>query len=278
MAATVGRPSRRGARARPSPTSVRLAIAVPAALAAVGLALPILALVLHTTPGKLAGALSDPVVGDALRVSLEATALSLAAVMALGTPLAVALARGRFPGRAALDALVGVPLVLPPVVAGLALLIALGRTGPYHDALDVLGLHVPLTFAAVVVAQAFVSLPYYVYALSAGLARVDRGLEEMAASLGAGPWRVLLTVTLPQVRVALLSGAVLSAARSLGEFGATVTVAGNLQGRTQTMPSAIYIAFESDPDGAVALAVLLAAASFAVLLAVRGPRAALGTG
>lgn len=257
---------------RPTGLAVRLAIAVPSALAAALLALPLIALATRTSPRHLLDALGDPVVADALRVSLEATALSLAVVVALGTPLAIALARGTFRGRAALDALVGVPLALPPVVAGLALLIALGRTGPYNGVLDLLGWHIPLTFAAVVVAQAFVGAPYYVYALAAGLARVDRAQEEIAASLGASPWRVFATITLPQVRVALLSGVVLSAARALGEFGATITVAGNLQGRTQTMSTAIYVAFESDPDGAVALAVILAASGFAVLLAVRGRR------
>lgn len=257
---------------RPTPT--RLVVAAASALAAAFVALPLIVLATHTSPRALASALGDPVVLDALRVSLVTTAISLAIVVVVGTPLAVALSRGRFPGRTALDALVGLPLVLPPVVAGLALLLAFSRSGPVGTALGLLGVRVPLTEAAVVLAQCFVAGPFFVYAVAAGLGSVDGAVEEVAATLRASPWHVFRTVTLPLIRPAVGYGLVLSGARALGEFGATITVAGNLQGRTQTMPTAIYVAFERDPDGAVALAVILAVVSFALLLGVRGLRLA----
>jgi molybdate transport system permease protein len=262
------------ARALPRLTPTRLVVALACAVAAAFVALPLIVLATHTSPGALRQALSDPVVLDALRVSLVTTAISLAIVILVGTPLAAALARGRSPGRAALDALVGLPLVLPPVVAGLALLLAFSPTGPLGHALQPLGVRVPLTEAAVVLSQCFVAGPFYVYAVTAGLSSVDRGVEEVASTLRATPWHVFRTVTLPLIRPALAYGVVLSGARALGEFGATITVAGNLQGRTQTMPTAIYVAFERDPDGAVALAVILAVVSFALLLGVRGLRLA----
>ena len=262
----------------PRLTPVRLAVALACAVAAAFVAIPLIVLVTHTSPGALRAAVTDPVVLDALRVSLVTTAVSVAVVVLVGTPLATALARGRFPGRAVLDALVGLPLVLPPVVAGLALLLAFSPGGPLGQALRPLGAHVPLTESAVVLAQCFVAGPFYVYAVAAGLSGVDRSVEEVASTLRAGPWHVFRTVTLPLIRPAVVYGVVLSGARALGEFGATITVAGNLQGRTQTMPTAIYVAFERDPDGAVALAVILAVVSFALLLGVRGLRLARATG
>jgi molybdate transport system permease protein len=263
-----------GARSLPRLTPVRLVVALACAVAAGFVAIPLIVLVTHTSPGALRDALTDPVVLDALRVSLATTAISLAVVVLVGTPLAVALARGRFPGRALLDALVGLPLVLPPVVAGLALLLAFSPSGPLGQALQPFGARVPLTASAVVLAQCFVAGPFYVYAVTAGLSGVDRSVEEVAGTLRATPWHVFRTVTLPLIRPAIAYGLVLSGARALGEFGATITVAGNLQGRTQTMPTAIYVAFERDPDGAVALAVILAVVSFALLLGVRGLRLA----
>jgi len=255
-------------------TPARLLIALACAVAAAFVAIPLIVLATHTSPGALASALSDPVVLDALRVSVVTTAVSLVLIVLVGTPLALALARGRFPGRTVLDALVGLPLVLPPVVAGLALLLAFSPTGPLGGALQPLGVRVPLTEAAVVLAQCFVAEPFYVYAVAGGLGSVDASVEEVARTLRASPWHVFRTVTLPLIRPALGYGLVLSGARALGEFGATITVAGNLQGRTQTMPTAIYIAFERDQDGAVALAVILAVVSFVLLLAVRGLRLA----
>ncbi len=256
----------------PSPT--RTLIALACAVAAAFVAIPLIVLATHTSPSALRAALTDPVVLDALRVSLVTTAISLVLVVLVGTPLAVALARGRFPGRALLDALVGLPLVLPPVVAGLSLLLAFSPSGPLGQALQPLGARVPLTESAVVLAQCFVAGPFYVYAVAAGLSGVDRQVEEVASTLKATPWHVFRTVTVPLIRPALGYGLVLSGARALGEFGATITVAGNLQGRTQTMPTAIYVAFERDPDGAVALALILAVVSFVLLLGVRGLRVA----
>jgi molybdate transport system permease protein len=261
-----------GRMAPPSPA--RLLVAAACAVAAAFVALPLVVLLTHTSPRALGDALRDPVVLDALRVSVVTTAISLALTVLLGTPVALALARGRFPGRTALDALVGLPLVLPPVVAGLALLLAFSSSGPLGGALQPLGISVPFSEAAVVLAQCFVAAPFYVYAVAAGLAGVDAGVEEVAATLRASPWHVFRTVTLPLVRPAVAYGMVLSGARALGEFGATITVAGNLPGRTQTMPTAIYVAFERDPDGAIALAVILAVVSFALLLGVRGLRLA----
>jgi molybdate transport system permease protein len=262
------------ARTLPRLTTTRLIVAAACAIAAAFVALPLIVLITHTSPGALATALRDPVVLDALCVSVITTAVSLALVIAVGTPLAAALARGRFPGRTALDALVGLPLVLPPVVAGLALLLAFSPSGPLGQALQPFGARVPLTESAVVLAQCFVAGPFYVYAVASGLSGVDRSVEEIASTLRAGPWHVFRTVTLPLIRPAIGYGIVLSGARALGEFGATITVAGNLQGRTQTMPTAIYVAFERDPDGAVALAVILAVVSFVLLLGVRGLRLA----
>jgi molybdate transport system permease protein len=253
-------------------TRARFLVALACAIAAGFVAIPLIVLATHTSPRALAGALTDPVVLDALRVSVVTTAISLAVIVAVGTPLATAIARGRFPGRAVLDALVGLPLVLPPVVAGLALLLAFSPSGPLGHALHPLGVTVPLGAAAVVLAQCFVAGPFYVYAVAAGLSGVDRHVEEVAATLRASPWHVFRTVTLPLIRPAIAYGLVLSGARALGEFGATITVAGNLQGRTQTMPTAIFVAFERDPDGAVALAVILAVVSFVLLLGVRGLR------
>lgn len=262
---------------------VRAASAIPAhwvmsgilaVIAALFIAFPLAALLTRTSVADLLSAARDPVVLDAMRVSGETTAISLLLILLFGTPLALVLARGRFPGRALLDALVGLPLVLPPVVAGLALLVAFGRTGPVGGALGALGIDIPLSTTAVVLAQSFVAGPFFVYAVAGGLAQVDTGVEEVARTLGATPWRVLWTVTIPLARPAMVYGAVLSTARALGEFGATITVAGNVQGRTQTMPTAIFLAFERDPHGAVALAVVLAIVSFALLLAVRGLRIA----
>lgn len=262
MTATSGR--------RPAPLGARLAVGVPAVLLVLLLVLPLAALVTRTPPGRVLSALGDRLVLDALRISLETTAAATLVIVLLGTPLAVLLARGRAPGLRLLEALVGLPLVLPPVVAGLALLVALGRTGPYAPLLDAVGLHLPFTVVAVVVAQVFVAAPYLVYTVAAGLRRLDPRLDEVASTLGAGPWRVFRTVTLPALAPALGAGVVLSAARALGEFGATITVAGNLPGTTQTVPTAIYTAFEQDPDGAYALATILVVVSLALLVALRG--------
>ncbi len=206
----------------------------------------------------------------ALTLTLLTSGVALAVVLAFGTPLAYLLARRRFPGAALVDALIDVPMVLPPAVAGLALLMAFGRRGVVGGPLAEMGITVGFTTAAVVLAQVFVAVPFYVRAARAGFARVDRVLEEAAADLGASPARVFRTVTVPLARPSLIAGAVLAWARALGEFGATILFAGNYPGRTQTMPLAVYGRFEAgDLPSALLLAAVLLGASLLVLLGVR---------
>ncbi|GAB3652649.1 hypothetical protein GCM10027596_02030 [Nocardioides korecus] len=208
---------------------------------------------------------------DALWLSLlSATAATVVSVV-LGVPLAWLLARSRLPGLRLLRALVTLPLVLPPVVGGVALLLVLGRTGLVGQYLDLwFGLTLPFTTMAVVVAETFVAMPFLVIAVEGALRSADQGYDEAAATLGAGRGTVFRRVTLPLIRPALVSGAVLCWARALGEFGATVTFAGNLQGTTRTMPLAVYLAMETDPEAAVALSLLLLAVSVVVLVGLRG--------
>ncbi|MDP9470589.1 MAG: ABC transporter permease [Chloroflexota bacterium] len=206
----------------------------------------------------------------ALTLTLGTSAVALGAVLAFGTPLAYLLARRRFPGAGLVDALIDVPMVLPPAVAGLALLMAFGRRGVVGEPLAAVGITVGFTTAAVVLAQVFVAVPFYVRAARAGFARVDRVLEEAAADLGASPSRVFRTVTVPLARPSLVAGAVLAWARAVGEFGATILFAGNYPGRTQTMPLAVYGRFEAgDLPSALLLAAVLLGASLLVLLGVR---------
>ncbi len=249
---------------------IRAAIAAASALLVVFIALPLAALYLHASPERLAVAFVSPAALAALRISLVTTASSLALTIAFGTPLAYALAREPFPGRAAVDALVDLPIVVPPAVAGLALLFVFGRYGLAAPALDALHVRLAFTTAAVVLAQLFVGLPFYVRAARAGFASVDRLYEDASATLGLGPLRTFLAVTVPLALPALAGGAVLAWARALGEFGATIMFAGNLQGVTQTLPLAVYLGLESgDLDLASALAVLLVTIAIAVVAAAR---------
>lgn len=251
--------------------------AAPAALAALAcvavafLALPPVALALRAPWDALAGRLSDPAVVDALRLSLVVSAAALALSLALGAPLAWVLARASFPGRRVVRALVVVPMVLPPVVAGVGLLSAFGRRGVAGPLLERLGLTLPFSTTGAVLAAAFVAAPFLVVALEAGLDAAGRDLEDAAATLGASRARILWTVTLPSVAPSLAAGAALCWARALGEFGATVTFAGNLRGRTQTAPLAVYQELQTgDPDGAVLVSLVLLAVSVAVIAALRG--------
>jgi molybdate transport system permease protein len=210
------------------------------------------------------------VLRQALGLSLATTALAMVLVIALGTPLAFLLARRRFPGAAVVEALVDLPIVLPPAVAGIALLMAFGRNGLVGQWLDEGGITLGFTTAAVVMAQLFVAAPFYVIAARGGFARVDREIEEAASDLGAPPRRVFLTVTLPLIAPSLIAGAVLAWARALGEFGATIMFAGSFPGITQTMPLAIYGRFGAgDMPAALLLSVVLLIASLVVLLGVR---------
>jgi molybdate transport system permease protein len=211
-----------------------------------------------------------PDVGTALRLSLECSVAAVALSLLLGVPLAWMLARMRFPGQPLVRALVTLPMVLPPVVGGVALLLAFGRRGFVGEALERLtGVTLPFTTAGAVLAEAFVAMPFLVVAVEAGLRQVDRRYEEAAATLGAGPWTRFWRVTLPLVAPSLGAGAALCWARALGEFGATITFAGNFPGKTQTMPLAVYIALETNPDAAVALSLILLVVSLVVLVGLR---------
>lgn len=241
-----------------------------AAGAALFIILPLVGL-LQQTPWRAIGAdLTAPAVLDALRLSLVCSFGATALAAVLGVPLAWVLARMEFPGRSVLRALTTLPMVLPPVVGGVALLLAFGRQGILGRVLDSLfGVTLPFTTAGAILAETFVALPFFVFAVEAGLRSMDRRYEEAAATLGAGRWTVLWRVTLPLVAPSLAAGAILCWARALGEFGATITFAGNLPGTTQTMPLAVYVALETQPEGAIALSLILLAISLGVLIALR---------
>ena len=247
----------------------RLAGVVPAAgaLLMVGvLAIPLLALVLSTGPGDLLEGLRHPLALSALRLSLFTTTLSLTLTLLLGTPLAWWMARTPGPLERAVATLVQLPIVVPPAVSGLALLLAFGRRGLLGPVLERAGWSLPFTTAAVVLAELFVSAPFYVQSAAAAFRRLDEDLLWAARSLGAGPARRFFAVALPLGRHGVVTGATLSWARALGEFGATLMFAGNLTGRTQTLPLAIYTALETDLRPAKALSVLMVAVALAVLL------------
>jgi len=234
------------------------------------LALPLIGLLYRAGgSGGLLAALGRPVVLEALRLSALTSAAALVACVTLGTPLALLLARQRCPGQRVVDTLVDLPMVLPPTAAGLALLLTLGRRGLLGDALGLFGISLPFTTAAVVVAQVFVAAPFFIRAARAGFQAVPAEVEDAAALDGASGLTQLRHVTAPLAWPSLAAGAVMAWARALGEFGATVMFAGNFPGRTQTLPLAIYAALESDLDAALGIAVVLLAASFAVLLLFR---------
>jgi molybdate transport system permease protein len=214
--------------------------------------------------------LTEPGVLTALRLSLFTATLATAVSLVLGVPLAWILARTTFPGRKVVRALVTVPLVLPPVVGGVALLLVFGRTGLLGGWLDsTFGITLPFTTTGVVVAEAFVAMPFLVISVEGALRGADARYEEAAATLGAGRWTAFRRITLPLVAPGVAAGAVLCWARALGEFGATITFAGNFPGRTQTMPLAVYLALEQDLDAAIVLSLVLLAVSVTVLVALR---------
>jgi molybdate transport system permease protein len=214
--------------------------------------------------------LGTPAVREALKLSLVTSLAATATSLVLGVPLAWVLARVAFPGRSLVRAAVTLPMVLPPVVGGAALLFALGRRGLVGSWLeDALGVHLPFTTAGVVVANTFVAMPFLVVSVEGALRGTDERYEEAAATLGASRWAVLTRVTLPLVRPSLVAGALLCWARALGEFGATITFAGNLPGRTQTMPLAVFLALERDRGAAVVLSLVLVAVSLVVLVGLR---------
>jgi len=245
-------------------------IAVPAIVALALLGLPIAGLLARASWVRLAADLASPEVVAALRLSVVCSLAATALALALGLPLAWILARGRLPGLRWLRALATLPMVLPPVVGGVALLFAFGRRGLVGRWLATsFGVTLPFSAGAVVLAETFVALPFLVGAAEAGFRQVDRRYEEAAATLGAGPLRTLIGVTLPLALPSLGAGAALGWARALGEFGATITFAGNLPGVTQTLPLAVYVALETRPEAAIALSLLLLAISVAVLAVLR---------
>jgi molybdate transport system permease protein len=235
------------------------------------LALPVVVLVGRALAdgsiGRVAGTAS---VVDALVLSLATTAVSLALTVGLGLPLAWVLARRRFRGSALVATIVDLPIVLPPSVAGLALLLVFGRRGLFGEPLAEVGLTIPFTTGAVILAQAFVAAPFFVRSARAGLAAVDRDLEDAGRTDGASELQVLRWLTLPLAAPALAAGLVMSWARALGEFGATIMFAGNVEGRTQTLPLVVYGEFQAgDLDASIAAAAILVAAAAGVLVAVR---------
>ena len=241
-----------------------------ALLGGVFLVLPIVALLQRAPWTELPDLLTSGVVTDALGLSLLTSAIATSISIVVGIPLAWVLARGRFPGRSLLRAVVVLPMVLPPVVGGAALLFALGRRGLVGQWLDEqFGILLPFSTGGVVVAETFVAMPFLVITVEAALRSLDARYEDAAATLGAGRWTTFRRVTLPMVGPSVAAGAVLCWARALGEFGATITFAGNLQGRTQTLPLAVFLALERDREAAIALSLVLVTVSLAVLVALR---------
>jgi molybdate transport system permease protein len=242
--------------------------AVGAALATF-LLVPLVALVATATRADLAAGLANPLVAPALRLSLATTLASLAVVVALGTPLAWTLARAQARWARAVETLAQLPIVIPPAVAGVALLLAFGRRGLLAGWLYPVDWAPPFTTVAVVLAQVFVSAPFFVQAGVSAFRRVDERLVTVARTFGASPLRVFLRVGLPLAAPGLIAGAAMAWARALGEFGATLMFAGNLQGVTQTLPLAIYTALEGDLRAAQALSILLVVVALGVLVLVR---------
>lgn len=245
-------------------------IAALAAIAAMFFALPLVGLVAEAPWGSAGSALLSPRVTQAAGLSLVAATAAVLLGLGLAFPLAWVLARSRVPGRRWLRGLVLLPMVLPPVVAGVGLLTAFGRRGLLGGALAAAGISIPFTTAAVVLAATFVSAPFLVVTLEAGLAGLDRRLEDVAATLGASDTRILATVVLPGLKPSFAAGIALAWTRALGEFGATITFAGNLRGRTQTMPLAVYEMLQTDAGAAIALSIVLLAICLLSVVAVRG--------
>lgn len=245
-------------------------LAVPAAIGALFLLVPLLALLVRAPWSSLPHLVTENSVRQALVLSLIAATLATVISLLIGIPLAWVLARGTGPLIALLRALVTLPLVLPPVVGGVALLMALGRTGIVGQWLDRwFDYTIPFTTTAVVIAETFVAMPFLVVTVEGALRSTDRALEEAASTLGASRLTTFRRITLPTIAPAVGAGAVLAWARAMGEFGATITFAGNLPGTTQTMPLSVYLAMQNDPDAAVALSLILLVIALAVLIGLR---------
>ncbi|WP_163512602.1 ABC transporter permease [Fodinicola acaciae] len=239
---------------------------LPAAIAVAFLVFPLVGLLVRAPWTQAPRLLANSEVLQALQLSVVTATASTVICLVVGVPLAWLLARPGWPGRSVVRALVTVPLVLPPVVGGVALFTVLGRTGLLGRPLfQLTGFSLPFSSAAVVVAQSFVALPFLVLSVEGALRAADRRFEDAAATLGASPWRVFLRVTLPLVAPGIAAGTVLSWARALGEFGATITFAGNFPGTTRTMPLQVYLELETNPDAALLLSVVLLGVSLLVL-------------
>lgn len=258
---------------QPNGSGVPGVLWAPAALALAFLVLPLVALVARVPWSELGAILSAPAIGESLVLSLVSATLATGASLVLGVPLAWVLARSAdWPAgiRRLLRSLVIVPLVLPPVVGGVALLLLLGRNGVIGQYLDAwFGVQLPFTTAAVVIAETFVAMPFLVLAVEGALRAADRRLEDAASTLGASRWLIFRRITLPLIAPGVTAGAVLCFARALGEFGATITFAGNFPGVTQTMPLSAYLALQTDPDVAYVISLVLLTVSIAVLFTLR---------
>ena len=245
-------------------------LAVPALLGLAFLVVPLAGLIVKAPWSTLFEQLFRPAVGQALTLSLVCASLATVLCLVFGIPLAWLLARSDLPGRGVLRALVTVPLVLPPVVGGVALLLVLGRRGLVGQYLDQwFGVSLPFTTGGVIVAEAFVAMPFLVIVVEGALRAADPRYEEAAATLGASRWLTFRRVTLPSIAPGVVAGTVLCWARALGEFGATITFAGNFPGRTTTMPLAVYLALETDPGAAIVLSLVLLMVSVVVLVSLR---------
>jgi len=250
-------------------TLLGVLLAVTAAVTLAFLALPVVALFVHTSPGRLVSQLSNQAAKDAFIVSLKTSLLAQLLILAFGTPTAYLIASRRFAGRSLAITLVELPLVLPPAVAGIGLLAAFGRLGLLGPSLDAFGITLPFTQSAVTVAVAYVASPLYIRPAIAAFEAIDSNLVAASRTLGAGPARTFFRVVLPLARAGLVAGVALSFARGLGEFGATIMFAGSLQGVTQTLPLAIYSQFDQNFDEAVALGAVLVLFSVALLISLR---------
>jgi molybdate transport system permease protein len=247
-----------------------LALLVPGLIGLAFLVLPLVGLLVRAPWSDLGSRLGSAEVREALKLSLFTATIATGLVLVFGVPLAWLLARTDFPGRRFVRALVTLPLVLPPVVGGVALLLVLGRNGILGRWLDdTFGYTLPFTTTGVVVAEAFVAMPFLVISVEGALRAADPRYEEAAATLGASRWTAFRRVTLPLIAPGVAAGAVLAWARALGEFGATITFAGNFPGKTQTMPLAVYLALETDPEAAIVLSLVLLAVSVLILAGLR---------
>lgn len=233
------------------------------------LALPVAALFFRTTPDLFFTSLSDPLVLSALWLSLTTSVISLAVVILVGTPFAYVHSRTSYPGKVIVDTLIDLPLVLPPAVAGFALLVLYGRMGVLGRYFNMLGISIAFTTLAVIMAQIFVASPFYLRQAKSLFEQFDRSYEQTARTLGASPVRTFLTITLPLTAGGLVSGAVMTFGRALGEFGATIMFAGNLPGVTQTMPLAVYVGMESNFNLGLTISILLVLISFIIMITVR---------